>query len=213
MSYSQSSEESIILSYFKDFPHQGRLLSIGENEGTFLSNALALIELGFDAVLVEPSPTAFKKLVELHKDRTNVLCYNVAISNFDGEADFYESGEHLGKGDTALLSTLNLDELTRWGDSTTFTKIKVPVQSVNTFLCSIPYKVLDFITIDAEGQDFNILDQIDFVKTKTSMVCVEWNGKDLDKFNERMKKDYFKLFHTTPENLIYISERKRFNHE
>lgn len=211
--YSQSNEEAIILAYFKDFHHQGRVLSIGENEGTFLSNALALIELGWNAVLVEPSPTAFKKLVELHKDRPNVLCYNVAISDFDGEADFYESGEHLGKGDRALLSTLNRMETERWGGSTTFSVMQVPVQSVRTFLTEIPLKTLDFITIDAEGEDFKILDQMDLVKTKTSMVCVEWNGSDLDKFNDRMKKDYFKLYHTTPENLIYISERKRYNHE
>lgn len=210
INYSQNNEQQIVETFFNGFI--GRCFSVGENDGKTLSNVKSLIDNGWGAVLIEPSETAFNKLVELHKNNSKVLCYKLALSDFNGEADFFESSEHLGVGDTSLLSSLNLDETKRWTKET-FTKTRTKVSTFYDFMVDKPFQTFDLISIDAEGVDFLILQQIDLFKTKTSMVIVEWNSKDLDKFDNYFKQYFFKLHDKNHENLIYVStlERRKFN--
>lgn len=174
--YSQNKEEKHIVEYFGNV--KGTLLSIGENDGKTFSNALRLIELGWNAVLVEPSPTAFAKLQELHKERTNqVQCLQLAIADKCGAFSFFESGTHLNQGDTALLSSLDPEEIKRWDKSgENFEEITVECVDFEKLL-QISNRELDgfeFITIDAEGVDLIILKQIEL--TNTMLLCIEWNG-------------------------------------
>src|SRR6187402_3440682 len=111
--YSQSQEEKFILDFFKG--KKGTLLSIGENDGKTFSNALALIESGWSAVLVEPALVAYNKLIELHSNNLYVSCYKVAIGKENTKAILKVSGYHLqDKSDVALLSSLKEDETTKW---------------------------------------------------------------------------------------------------
>lgn len=214
--YSQNNEEEIILAYAEKFEARhgpGNLLSIGENDGYHLSNALALIERDWKAILAEPAPKAFSKLQYRHRDRQGVFCYNVAIADFDGSAVLFDSDSHLKDGDTSLLSTLKKDETKRWSGTQTFEEVEVRVQSVREFMYQKPFHVLDFISIDAEGYDLTILKQFDLVGTKTSMVIVEWNGNNFPEFDDYFHKHYFKLHHKNAENLIYTSTRSRYNYQ
>lgn len=167
--YTQNKEQEYILEHFKDF--KGTLCSIGENDGKTFSNALALIELGWDAILVEPSPCTFEKLKELHKDRDNVICINAAVGESAGKMKFYESGHHLkDKSDYALLSTLDPNETIKWRKAgIEFKEIEVDVITMTELNAHF-----DFVTIDAEGLDIEILKQIDL--THTSLLCIEWNS-------------------------------------
>lgn len=174
--YSQNEEEKYIVDYFGD--RKGTLLSIGENDGRTLSNSLRLIELGWKAVLVEPSSTAMGKLLQEHVGRTErVQCIQVAVADKCGAFSFFESGTHLNQGDTSLLSTLDPEEMKRWERSG-------EKFEENTVEC-VDYKKLceeikhgsdgfDFISIDAEGVDMMILKQIDL--STTQLLCIEWNG-------------------------------------
>lgn len=172
MSYSQNLEEQHITNYFKGFT--GTLLSIGENNGKTFSNALRLIELGWRAVLVEPSPVAFKKLLELHKDNPKVECYDWAVGTTDGEVILHESAHHLkDKSDYALLSTLNLNETTRW-EFVSFKPVPVHCVTYKTLLRETKFTSFDFITVDCEGLDTVVLKQIDLTLVK--LLCIEFNS-------------------------------------
>jgi FkbM family methyltransferase len=173
--YAQNAEDIAIQNYFGLY--KGVLLSIGENDGRTFSNALALIEKGWEAVCAEPSPSAFDKLCALHKGNAFVLPVNVAIGTENCAADFYDMGAHVGNGDTSLLSTLKESETKRWV-GTEFTKTKVRCVDYATFLEMIPVKVFDFISLDAEGLDIAILRQIDLSAVKC--LCIEWNGNEWD---------------------------------
>lgn len=173
--YGQSQEDKYILDYFKDFT--GTLLSIGENNGKDLSNSLSLIEKGWNATLIEPSPTVFPALCELHKDRPNVYCHRVAIADKEGQLDFFESGTHLKNGDQALLSSLDEKEIVKWRASTEFNCIKVDVITFKTLLKKNNYQHFDFISIDAEGYDLAILEQMNLLELKCKMICIEHNSQ------------------------------------
>lgn len=172
--FSQNGEQAIILKYFGVAQIEARggyvatqpgtVLDIGANDGVTLSNSRALVELGWNAVLVEPAEIAFRKLqannlsfvgASLHQgflgspekltdaligglrvDKNPlVTCINAAITELDGPIDFWDCGVHLHKGDTSLLSTTKPEELARWKRSgEQFTKTTVRGITFETLL-------------------------------------------------------------------------------
>lgn len=194
--YSQNLEEKHILEYFKGF--KGCLLDIGANDGKTFSNSLALIEIGWEADLVEPSPRAFKRLEELHGDNMNIHLWNVAIANFEGVTTLHESGAIL-EGDVALVSSIEKKELKRW-PKTSFKKVTVPTTTFSELYKLCDEQVWDFITIDSEGWDYQILTQIDLSNTK--MVCVEHNGIEIEKYKTYCEGFGMKEIYRSGENII-----------
>lgn len=175
MKYSQNNEELIVGQYFGQFV--GTLLSIGENDGETLSNALALIEKGWSAELVEPSPQVFPSLCNLHQYNNKVNCHQVAIGDRNAIVPFYDSGELLKNGDRALLSTAKMEETKRWtGAGTTFEEIKTVMMTFESFMDRSSNKTFDFISIDAEGFDMLILRQMDLYQLKCRCLCIEHNS-------------------------------------
>jgi len=199
---SQNNEAQIVADYFKGF--KGTVLDIGANDGQTFSNSYDLIQSGWSAVLIEPG-TVFTQLQELHKDNKAVTCYQLAIADKEQILTFYESGAHVKNGkDTGLVSTLDYNESIRWRNSgVEFTERKV--QAVPFSWVYKWHKQFDFITIDAEGFDLQILKQIDLVKVGCRCLCIEWNGV-ID-----LKREYsnyvaiwgLRLISENRENLIF----------
>lgn len=213
--YSQNNEQEVILKYFGD--KVGTFIDIGANDGKTLSNTFALSERGWSGVLVEPSPSAFANLKDNYKiDSTKMdaikiirqdginptfYFYPFALGVTNGTVKMWDSGTHLNKGDTSLLSTLVEKDKTKWEKSTNFTEIEVQCFRWKTFLNRLKFKAFDFISIDAEGLDYEILKQIDL--RETSLICVEYNGDANLKLEFDKLMIGFKIIYTSPENLIY----------
>jgi FkbM family methyltransferase len=209
MSYSQNNEQEIIFNYFKNLPdfewRFGTLLDIGANDGKTLSNSLALIESGWNGLLVEASPKAFERLEEQHNatDR-QVQLINVAVGSYDGTIEFNESGELLGKGDVALVSSTRQDEMDRWVSlNMPFEKITVPVVTFATLMDQSIYGEFDLVSVDIEGMEPEVVPQIDFTKLCTKMAIIEWNGKNAELYDGLLLAHGLKLIHFNAENRIY----------
>ncbi len=198
MPYSQNNEELYILEHFKGFT--GTLLDIGANDGKTFSNSLALIGEGWSAVLVEPCAEAYMKLSLLHEYNDKVRCIPVAIGKENGKTLLHVNDPHID-GDTGLLSTLNPDEKKRWG-SLPFNTQEVEVFDFKTLCNFVEKDRFDFITIDCEGLDYDVLSQIDLTHTK--MVCVEHNGKEIEKYSEYCKSFGMRILHINGENIICV---------
>jgi FkbM family methyltransferase len=166
MRYSQNNEQDVIEQYF-NVP--GTFLDIGANDGQTLSNTYALQLQEWKGVLIEPSEEAFNRI----KVRYGVQKFNVAIGTEDGHCTFHEMGNHLNAGDVSLLSTIKKTELKRW-PGVEFKERMTEVWTYKTLLKHSPLKFFDFISIDAEGVDYEILEQIDL--KYTDMVCIEHNS-------------------------------------
>lgn len=172
----QNQEDKFILEYFgKDF--KGTLLSIGENDGLCLSNTFNLISLGWKALLIEPAPTVFNALKKRHQWNENVYCWKVAVGTKNERMPFYESGQLLGKGDKALVSTIKKSEVERWGSANIkFNEIEAEVITFAKVVDVSPFKKFDFISLDAEGMDWEILEQMNLKKLNCSCICLEHNS-------------------------------------
>jgi len=202
--YSQYGEGKVIADYFKEF--KGTLLSLGENDGKTLSNVYGLIENGWSAHLIEPSPSVFNKLESLHKGNELVKCYETAIADHNGTIKFYNSGTHLNNGDASLLSTTDLKEVEKWRSKCAFKEIEVNCMTMENFIQTSGIQNIDCISIDCEGLDFYILTKIDFKALKTKLICVEHNSIDIEKYISYMANLGYKVHFKNYCNLIFVCQ-------
>jgi FkbM family methyltransferase len=195
--YSQNNEEQLILDYFGPV-FKGTCIDLGANDGVTLSNTRACIERGWKGVMVDASTDMSDKL-----RRFDVEVHNVAMGNTDGFLTFYESGEHLGKGDRSLVSTIVASEMDRWTNET-FTPVTVECVTFATLLTRSAHKTFDLISIDIEGMDLDVLRQMDLTALGCKMLIVEFNGKDQPDFDWYCAVHGMKLYAKNAENLIYV---------
>lgn len=204
-SYAQNQEDVFVLNYFKSY--KGNLLSVGENDGQTFSNARLLIEQGWSATLIEPS-SVFGKLFNLYQpeNRANVRLCNYGIGEKNKVVPFYESGAHVPGGtDRALVSSTDLAETQRWRKTgVQFTEKDIQLVTFKKFWDG--KEQFDFISLDTEGHDWSILQQIDLNKVGCRCLCIEWNGNDaLHKlFTDYCAKFGLGLSLSNRENLIFV---------
>lgn len=191
--YSQNNEEEYILNHFKG--RIGTFLDCGAYDGKDLSNTRALMELGWGGVCIEPHPKTFERLAYNCYAFKNVYCYEMALGEMNGTFK-------LNANDT-YYSTLKDSETERWSGAYLFEPIECEVKDFKTMMADCPLKKFDFISIDCEGVDYEILSQMNLDELGCSMVCVETNGKEVAKYIDYIKKfEGFQVVLVNAENLI-----------
>lgn len=148
---------------------------------------------------------------DLHKDRRHqVVMFNAGIAKTTGAATFWESGAYQGKGpDTALLSTMLPGELGRWKGEVGFVECEALFFTLADFLKELrergPFETFNFVNIDAEGVDYDILQQMEFIPLGAECICIEHNGKKdlIAGYIELCARMGFRELARNAENLIF----------
>lgn len=202
MIYSQNNEQEVIADFFMG--HIGTYLDLGANDGKLFSNVYALALKGWKGASVEPSEKAYQQLQNNYQQFIDAELYNIAIAGHDGTITLHESGSLVGKDDVSLVSTTVETELKRWKPAAiNFTPVEVDCLTWASFYNISKHKTFDFVSIDIEGAELTVLPDMDFDAMKTRLICVEWNGKNLGRFNQILEPYGFRIIHNNPENLIY----------
>ena len=208
----QNKEDEFIYQYFKNKfgeEFKGSVLDIGANDGVTLSNSFFLITQGWKGYLVEAGKNPFYKLASLYQNISKeiVKCYNVALGHKDEVVTFYESKNLINPNDIGLVSSAISEETTRWRNAgVEYEEYSVLMQTFNVF-CNqneLSDKIFDFISIDIEGLDWEVLTQIDLGKFGCKCLCVEFNGKEKEKYVEYALKYDLYLAIQNAENLIFV---------
>lgn len=155
---------------------------------------------------MEPAPTAFRKLKQLYSGAKKgcFYVYERAIGNHNGPGVLHDSGTLLKTGDTSLVSTLVEEEKKRFQNVLTYDPVNVEVFRWKTFLNRSSLKKFDFVSIDCEGMDLDVLIQMDLTDVKC--LCIEHNGHETLKqaYTEYCAKfGLTRLLYTSAENLIF----------
>jgi hypothetical protein len=207
--YSQNHEDDFVLDYFQGA--KKKVLEIGANDGKTLSNSLLFIENGWEAYLLEPSQKAFDRIVQLHDRNKSVHLYRVAIAESSEEKTYYESGELLGIGDSALVSSLDSNELKRWNGAVSFVESRIVCKTWIDFINinGLEKTEFNFISIDAEGYDLIILQQINLTMHNCEVLCIEWNGVSSlsDKFTNYANSHDLYEIKRNAENIIFARKK------
>lgn len=200
--HSQNREEEHILNYFGD--KIGTFCSLGESDGETFSNVRALALKGWSGCMVEPVPKAFEKLKELYKNQKGFYTYNYAITDFNGVKTLNVNKNGVVNGDCGLLSTFHQSEMDRFKSMTSYEQIQVRCHHWKTALNKWKLKTFDLISADIEGDELNVLPDIDLTETK--MLVIEHNG------SQEKKRQYLectskygidKIIYESGENLIF----------
>lgn len=200
--YSQNNEEIYIVKHFDMLNQLGvpltkTFLDLGAYDGIDLSNTRRLMELGWQGMCVEPNPDIFMKLVLNCDAFESVKFCPYAIGVMNGFAEL--------KANDTYYSTLKESELKRWENQNfQFKPINIEVVDFETFYNKVsPFKTYDFISIDCEGLDYEILTQIDLDKVGCYLICVETNGKETEKYIHYINQfSGFSVLTINAENLI-----------
>lgn len=192
MIHSQSDEEPVILEFFKDQP-EGIVLDIGAYHYATFSNSRALINKGWHAVLVEPSPRCFSTIMRFYNNDPKVTLINACVSDRYGMIEFYDS-------EGAVAST-DKEHFARWSTlQKDFIKIWVP--TIPAFMLTHVVTKCDLISIDCEAHDFTILKNLPLHTMQPKLVCIEY-GNQGSEIQDHMGDLGYILHHQNNENLIF----------
>ena len=193
--YSQNDEEKYILEAVG--ANMGTFLDIGAFDGKTLSNTYRLVELGWGGVCVEPSPSVFCKLLELHSNNPNVTLINAAIGLQTELIEFYDSG-----GDA--VSTTDTAHVSKWeaGSDIRYKKFMVKTVALGEIFAKFGLD-FTFINLDVENMNLQLFNQIPLALLENlKCMCVEHDG-NYEAIVGRMIKFGFKEVARNAENLIF----------
>lgn len=205
MNYSQHSEQQVILDYFKNQnPENLCFLDVGANDGKTLSNTHALALARWFGICIEPGQKAFEKLSALYENSIEVNCFNIAITRVNGPVVLHESGS-IDSEDVGLLSSCIYAETLKWKHGVEFTDSVVHGVSWDSFRETYVDSTYDFISIDCEGMDLEILFQMNLSELECKLICIEWGQNEAVKnaIHHYVSKFGMKLIYSNETNLIY----------
>ena len=173
--YSQLNQDQNVLNYYQG-EKCGYFVEIGAWDGIALSNTYALEKLGWSGICVEPLPDRYLELV---KNRT-CKTYNLAVDAVGGKTlDFVVLG--MLSGDVERLDIQRANKEGGLGS-------RISVQTINfTKLlddAGAP-SFIEFLSLDTEGSEYDILMGLDFEKYRFGYISVEHNFKEPARANIR----------------------------
>ncbi|MCL5102488.1 MAG: FkbM family methyltransferase [Armatimonadetes bacterium] len=205
-SYSQTGEDVIVRHLFNAIGIKTpTYIDIGAHDPYCMSNTAALYAQGSTGVNIEPDPTLFEAFLRVRRRDVNL---NLAISDKEGEADFYiMSGR--------AMNTMSSVEAERLANENLFSIQEVRKIKTNTIgniidtYCKGCFP--DFMSLDVEGLDMTILQSIDYENASPTVICVETitysrtgNGvKETDILDFLATKGYI-VFADTYHNTIFV---------
>jgi FkbM family methyltransferase len=167
-SYSQEAQDLKVLLHYK-LKKNGYFLEIGASDGIKFSNTYLLEkEYGWSGICVEPIKDDYEKLI-LNR---NCHCSNNAVYAISGEKLEFDICEY------NLLSGINKC-INRYNGVSIKEKVIVETISFNDLLekYNAP-KFIEYLSLDTEGSEYEILSAFDFEKYKIGLIHVEHNFEE-----------------------------------
>ncbi len=167
--------------YFKDY-RNGTFVDIGAHDGITYSNTYFFEkEMGWKGLCIEPMPERFLQLQSL---RTST-CIRGCVSDIEGPSKLLlVKSRHV---DTEMLSGLLhkyhplhlkrvIRQIKRYKGS--YQILDVECYLLNSLLEKEGIRHVNFLSLDTEGGEFDILASIDFSKYTIDVIAVEDNYSD-----------------------------------
>lgn len=150
--YSQQDEDKYIIQYIlKNKINDGTYIEVGGCDGILYSNTKTLEDFfGFTGILIEPQPYFYSKLI---KNRSQNKCFNRAVSNSD-----YKYISFVGdNAEGGIYENTNTDiKKYNWHP------YQVHNSKMKDIIKESGFKYIDFLIIDVEGSELELLKSIDF---------------------------------------------------
>jgi FkbM family methyltransferase len=204
ISYSQEGEDLLLERLF-DGKKSGFYVDVGAHHPRRFSNTFRFYKLGWNGINIEPNPDALKLF-----QRTRKRDINVGL----GVADTQNNLTYFMFNEPALNSFDR--SLSEERQSTRYQIIgtkSIPVRRLSDILEDfLPSEAhIDFMSIDVEGYDFQVLKSNDWARFRPTYVLVESAGFDLiepgnEPIHTFLQQQHYKLFAKTLNTLFYVDQ-------
>ncbi len=167
--------EDLFIDRFLKYPNNGFYVDIGANNPKYLNNTRRFYEKGWSGINIEPDLNNFRLL---EQSRSRDININAGISKNENQMIFY-----VCEKDT--LSTFSKDtaeKLSSEGHKIIAEKL-ISVSRLSSILLNHKVTKIDFMTIDTEGHDKEVLESNDWKTFRPKIICIEDNeGHEHDSF-------------------------------
>lgn len=204
VSYSKHGEDISILEYFGGRRWGGCFIDVGAYHPYLYSNTYSFYKMGWRGINIEPNPDNFKLISKKRKRDMNL---NMGIAKEEGMLKYYMFNypalntfvesvalEHSRRSDYNIVSTLEV-------------KTNTLVNVLDQYLPA--GQDIDFMNIDVEGMDYEVLMSNDWNKYRPKLICIEEREiYEAEKFNDVkiyafLKKIGYKLYCVNGISLLF----------
>jgi FkbM family methyltransferase len=212
MFHSQDNQDKYLeTNIFKGYKN-GFYVDVGAHDGISLNNTLYFEKNNnWSGINIEPIKEVFDKLVI---NRPNNINLNCAVCNNDGETDFL-----CNRGYTEMLSGIkdNFDirhlqrlEIENKDNGSITEVIKVETKKLETILDENDISHINYLSIDVEGAEFEVIKSINFDKVFIDVIGFENNYPDVSvPIVEYLHNKGFIIIHTTID-IFMINKMSNF---
>jgi len=198
---SEAGQDKIIKdNFFKD-QQNGFFIEIGAYDGHEDSNCYHFEKfMHWNGIAVEASPTQFKKL----KQNRNCQLLNAVLCSTKKEVEFFEVTE----GFTQMSGVNNLNYQNSYNRIKNNSRSKINKIKINSTMFEeiIPTnQMIDYISIDIEGNEMDVLSSIDFNKYKIKVILLENNIPQELNYLKFFSKKNFSYFDRVGMDEIYYN--------
>jgi FkbM family methyltransferase len=174
----------IVDEYFRD-KEKGFFIETGSCDGIFQSNTYYLeTELNWSGLLIEPNPDYAKECV-INRPKSKV--YECALVSFDFKKECTTLYSIAMKGAMGTIENRGM-----WiNEKENFiVHDKISVRTLTSILDEVQPKEIDFLSLDVEGYELNVLMGIDFEKYKPKVIVVECHDDSINLIDNILFKYY-----------------------
>ena len=165
---SQFGEEKFILNYF-DKKYKGKFVDIGCFHPTRHNNTYTMYKQGWCGINIDLNPLT----IELFNFfRTKDININAAISDNEENKTLYFINE-LNTQNTLEANHLSFLKKHHNIKEEEISKQEIMTKRLDKILDNYNFNEIDFMNIDVEGHELNVLKAIDFLKYNIKFICIE----------------------------------------
>jgi len=199
-SHSQYYEDVFLASIFRG-KENGYYIDIGANDPDELSNTKSFYLRGWRGINVEPNRILFEKFLAAREEDVNI---NAGIGAAASEKTFFETDPH-------TLSTFNKEEIlgpVRNGEARIVSEKSVPIMTLrDLFRIHVRGKQVDFLSVDTEGFDYEVLSGNDWERNRPSVVVVEMDRDRKQRVHALLAEADYERIHFNGLNAFYVDRR------
>ena len=217
---SNDKEDEFVISYFKN-KKNGVVVDIGACDGITGTNSFKLInEYKWSGLLVECNPHAVNFLKFLYAENSDIAIEDTAVSLDSEDKQLFLSNY---PGIHTISEDYKLHGMHK--DTYSDSSIKVKCDTLNNIIYKhLQNKKIDFLSIDIEGLDLEILKNFNFCANKPTIISVEWpdgtkdrvythnllNNNSINNKNliQHMEQNGYNLQLSTYSNALFVKDWK-----
>ena len=184
-------EDVFVRRFFKKY-EKGTYVDVGAYHPIKGSLTFDLYKKNWSGINIDLS----KISIDLFKiSRPRDINLRAAITNYDGKTFYYENSP--------------INQQNSMIENAQAKKIEIDCFKLNSILDENKIKKIDYLNIDAEGNDYKVISSFDFKRFKPQLVSIEFNNYDIDKLLESdihifMRDNDYKLISKFGVTCFYV---------